>query len=383
MNPELRHLGSRIWDVVVVGAGPAGTMAAREAARLGCSVLLVDKASWPRPKVCGCCLNETALSVLEEVDLTDLPRRYGAKPLYSFQLAAGGSQSRIPLPRGMVLSREQLDRGLTEEAIASGVLFLPRTSAVLGKADTEARCLTLFNGSHSAEIKTRVVCAATGLNDSLTADNAQYSWTIAHLSRIGIGAMTGHAPDFYQDQTIYMACTDKGYVGLVRLEDDRLNIAAAVSPHFLKAAGRAGRAVEIILQQAGFPAIKNLADLSWTGTPPLSRLRSSPAGERIFFLGDAAGYTEPFTGEGIGWALLSGMAVAPLAAHAVRRWDSQLEKSWTDFLRRKIYPKQSICRWITSGVRNPLLTRGAVRILSQFPGLAQPILHKINQRDPK
>ncbi len=73
VNPELRHLGSRIWDVVVVGAGPAGTMAAREAARLGCSVLLVDKASWPRPKVCGCCLNETALSVLEEVDLTDLP----------------------------------------------------------------------------------------------------------------------------------------------------------------------------------------------------------------------------------------------------------------------------------------------------------------------
>ena len=52
------------WDAVVVGAGPAGSMAALGLARAGAAVLLVDRATFPRPKVCGCCLNGAALAAL-------------------------------------------------------------------------------------------------------------------------------------------------------------------------------------------------------------------------------------------------------------------------------------------------------------------------------
>ena len=71
---------ARSWDAVVVGAGPAGSVAARELARRGVSVLLVDKATFPRAKVCGCCLNAAALDTLAKIGLADLPRRCGAVP---------------------------------------------------------------------------------------------------------------------------------------------------------------------------------------------------------------------------------------------------------------------------------------------------------------
>ena len=66
---------SELWDAVVIGAGPAGSMTARELARLGRKVLLVDKAAFPRGKVCGCCLSGSALTTLRSVGLGGLPAR--------------------------------------------------------------------------------------------------------------------------------------------------------------------------------------------------------------------------------------------------------------------------------------------------------------------
>lgn len=78
---DLSAATARQWDVAVVGAGPAGALAARQVALAGAAVVLIDKASFPRGKVCGCCVNGAALGVLESVGLGDLPRRLGARPL--------------------------------------------------------------------------------------------------------------------------------------------------------------------------------------------------------------------------------------------------------------------------------------------------------------
>ena len=62
---------------------------------------------------------------------------------------------------------------------------------------------------------------------------------------------------------------------------------------------------------------------------PDSRRRTAPARrDRLFLLGDAAGYVEPFTGEGIAWALASGRAIAPLALRAIERWEPRLAGEW-------------------------------------------------------
>src|SRR5690242_12505527 len=89
---------ARRWDAVVVGAGPAGSVAARELARRGASVLLVDRAAFPRRKVCGSCLNLRALATLAEVGLGGLAGGLGALPLRGLSLAARGLRAWLPLP---------------------------------------------------------------------------------------------------------------------------------------------------------------------------------------------------------------------------------------------------------------------------------------------
>src|SRR5437868_6129037 len=60
------------FDVAVIGAGPAGALCARECARLGLTVLLVDRAKFPRYKVCGCCLSQGAICLLERLGLKEV-----------------------------------------------------------------------------------------------------------------------------------------------------------------------------------------------------------------------------------------------------------------------------------------------------------------------
>src|SRR5207244_156620 len=75
---ELTEAARRVWDVIVVGAGPAGSLAALQLARRSLAVLLVDQAIFPRWKVCGSCLNLRALSTLAAVGLEDMPLSLGA-----------------------------------------------------------------------------------------------------------------------------------------------------------------------------------------------------------------------------------------------------------------------------------------------------------------
>ncbi len=103
-----------------------------------------------------------------------------------------------------------------------------------------------------------------------------------------------------------MACGRRGYLGLVRLEDGRLNLAAALDPCWMRVCGGPGPAAARLLAEVGWPPVPNLAEQNWRGTPALTRQARRRAAERLFLIGDAAGYIEPFTGEGMAWALAAG-----------------------------------------------------------------------------
>src|SRR5207248_8374259 len=93
----LARAAERVWPAVVVGAGPAGALAAHELARRGVRALLVDRSVFPRGKVCGCCLSGRALATLREAGLGNLPARCGAIPLGEVCLAARGGCARLSL----------------------------------------------------------------------------------------------------------------------------------------------------------------------------------------------------------------------------------------------------------------------------------------------
>src|SRR5262249_24260788 len=161
---SLEKAAARCWDCVVVGAGPAGSLAARQAAIQGLHVLLIDRAAFPRWKVCGCCINLAALATLNAVGLPSFALRHQAVPLRTMCLAVGSRQARLRLPGGAGLSREELDSGLIEAALGVGVEFLPEPNAFrLGPSVDGARQVWLDQKPRRAAIAARVILAADGL----------------------------------------------------------------------------------------------------------------------------------------------------------------------------------------------------------------------------
>ena len=117
------------WHGIVIGAGPAGAAVAIRLARQGLRVLLVDRSSMPRPKVCGCCLSPLAVAELASLCPADaVPTPL---PLATVCLVSAGRSARIPMPGGGVLSREALDTALVRQAIAAGADWLPTMAAWL------------------------------------------------------------------------------------------------------------------------------------------------------------------------------------------------------------------------------------------------------------
>jgi menaquinone-9 beta-reductase len=379
---SLEEAALRTWGVVVVGAGPAGSTAARELARRGVNVLLVDRAAFPRWKVCGCCLNGRAARLLDEAGLSNIAAIRQAIPLKSIRFTSGGRSACVPLSDGAVLSRESLDAALIQAAVEAGAAFLPDTLAIFLKKDVKSlggdgpRRVLLQQSEKRAEVSARVVLAADGLAGQFLARTATAA-SAEFGARIGAGTTTTDAPDFYRPGVVYMACGAGGYAGMVRLEDGRLDVAAAFDACEVRGGGPGAAAVRL-LQEAGWPAPKGLAELPWRGTPPLTRHARQIAAERLFVVGDAAGYVEPFTGEGMAWALASGMAVAPLAARAAERWTPNLIQQWVAIHHRVVGRRQTVCRAAAAVLRRPWLTRLMVRLLSQAPRLAVPVISRLN-----
>ncbi|MCH7872541.1 MAG: NAD(P)/FAD-dependent oxidoreductase, partial [Planctomycetes bacterium] len=292
----------RRWDAIVIGAGPSGATAAREAALRGASVLLVDRAAFPRQKICGCCLNLRVIDALRRMRLGHLLKENGAVTLHDVKIAAGGRSATLPLPDCAALSRGRFDAALIRAAIDAGVAFLPRTNAVTECVRDGVRTVSLGAADQRVSAAAKVVIAAGGLGSDSSVRNAGIVTRVARRSRIGAAVILDDAPAAYAAGTTYMSSAPGGYVGLVRLEDGRLDVAAAFDASYVKRSGGLGRAAAEVIRRAGLPELDGLAEQRWHGTATLTRRPSQVACERLLLVGDAAGYVEPFTGEGIAGA---------------------------------------------------------------------------------
>ena len=363
-----------------MGAGPAGATAAILLARAGVRVRLIDKKPFPRPKVCGACLSGHAVAGLQAAGLSSLLDAQQAPPITAFHLGQQGRSATLPVRGGRVLSRSVFDAALVDAAIAAGVEFQPATIAEIGPADAQARQVVIrpSDSGSAAEtvLRARLVLVATGLAGlTFRGEPALRSQPVTH-ARIGLGTDAEVSGDFYTPGTIFMATHRAGYVGAVRTESLALNIAAALDPRFVRSAGGLGPAAAAVVASAGFPA-DELAELDWTGTPPLTRRPAGLAANRILLLGDAAGYVEPFTGEGMGWAIGSALAALPLALRGVEEWSPTIVPAWTAAHWAAVGRRQRMCRTVAAALRSPLLTAAAVRILGPFPAAAGPVLRHL------
>jgi len=379
---DLDAAAAHPWDVAVLGAGPAGSLAARQLAAAGAGVLLVDRKDFPRAKVCGACLNGQALAVLGSVGLGGLVDRLGAIDLDTFELRLAGRRQRFPLPAGKALGRDRLDAALIEEAIAAGAHFLPGTLARVEVGGAETRAVRLTHPGRAATLSARVVLVASGLAGHCLDDEPGVQTRVAARSRIGAGCVVREFPGSYGVGTIHMAVGRSGYVGLVRVAGGVLNVAAAFDLGFVRQAAAPARAAAAVLAEAGFDPIPALANAPWQGTPGLTRRTRPVGGHRLLLLGDAAGYVEPFTGEGMAAAFTSAQAVVPLALRGTRAWEPGLTRAWARLHHRLIGRRQLICRGLAATARHPWVARGALAVVSYAPALARGMIQRLNAPPP-
>jgi 2-polyprenyl-6-methoxyphenol hydroxylase-like FAD-dependent oxidoreductase len=136
--------------------------------------------------------------------------------------------------------------------------------------------------------------------------------------------------------------------------------------------------VERLIVEAGWPVPEGWTALNWKGTPALTRRPRQIASTRLFAVGDAAGYVEPFTGEGIARALATGIAVVPIAARAARQWRQGLVGEWSTTFRLLRGQRQLICRVAAGVLRRPWLASACIALLARSPALAAPVIRGLN-----
>lgn len=371
------------WDAVIIGAGPAGSLAAHQLASRGLRTVLVERSVFPRDKVCGGCVGARAVEQLELLGLGHVARGQGGMPLAGLQICRGSRRLMVPLSGGVAISRRTLDAALVDAAVAAGAEFRPETLATVNPAVADPaasfrRVALRTQGRAATEIAARVVLVADGLSHSSLRRLPAFESRVAERSRIGLGTVATACSKDYEPGTIYMAVGRAGYVGVVRVEQDRLNVAAAIDGRFLRQCGGPAAAIATILQQADRP-VPTVESPVWQGTPPLTRRTEQLADWRLFVLGDAAGYVEPFTGEGIAWALTAAAAVAPLAEQACTAWEQRLATLWHQRYDRLVRRRQRLCRMLTAVLKHPWAASTAWAGVSMLPSLARPLAQHLER----
>ena len=309
-------------EVVIVGAGPAGSATAIHLARAGHAVTLIDRARFPRDKACSEYLSpETVrhlatLGVLDALDAhgrtrlegTRVRAAHGASLVGRFA-DAGGSPYRST---GLAMPRRILDATLLDAARAAGVTVHEETTVrVLRAMGPDGRTLTLeAQDGTRRELSARAVVGADGLRSVIArqAGLHRQGWLkrvafVAHVEGVtGLGRVAE------------MHVGRQGYVGLNPLDHNVANVALVV-PAAL-AATAVGDAVGFFHRHLEtLPGVRGRVDASRMVrevmvTGPFAATCRRSTADGLLLVGDAADFFDPFTGEGVCSALAGGAFAA-------------------------------------------------------------------------
>ncbi len=305
-------------DVVVVGAGPAGTAAAITAVDRGLKVICVDKAHFPRDKTCGDGLTANALRLLEHLGVS-APDLGAALPMFvreTVLVSPSGRRVELPLPNdgahAAVVSRLSLDATLVDVARRRGVDIREGWTLEGVTGDADRVHLTSADG---ATLDARHVIAADGHWSSVRrALDPQASRDLGEWH-----AVRQYFDGVDEDRlwVIFERDLLPGYAWIFPLPGGRANVGFGV----LRSDGRSGRALKDLWPD--LLSRRVIRDVLGPDAEPSESVRAWPiptryepdrlVSGRIFFAGDSAGVVDPMTGEGIAQAIETGM----LAAEAI------------------------------------------------------------------
>jgi flavin-dependent dehydrogenase len=309
---------AEIFDLVIVGAGPAGAAAALRGRALDATVCVVEKCKFPRPRVCGGWIGPSGVALLREMGVEAKPAggaEFVGLRIYSIDLKKSATVKDKELA-GWIVDRAKLDAALAAKAKAAGAelrfgasiesVTLGEDRATLKLADGDmvtGRILLLADGIHSPTARQANLPAAGRSQDMahfVHADGPAIKGALGMDVVIGAGRIV-------QIGTIVRA-TDRTRISLAtRTKPD-----AALQCFDVIAKAAAG--LGLAPAELGTPI---------TGVVPLGAALDidSHVGKRCMLIGDAGGFVATFSGEGVYPALRSGAIAAEVACKAIKsRW---------------------------------------------------------------
>jgi len=359
-----------VADVVVVGAGPAGATAATVLARAGRSVVVIDKAVFPRDKCCGDGLTTLALRELEPLGLQPKMVPNWKTVDAAWLRSPSGREVCLPLPPDGIFAattpRRELDAALVEIAEDAGAEVLQGHSLDGIRSGTS---LVEVDVAGHGTIEARYVIAADGMwsptRKALGVGETGYlgEW---HAFRQYARNVTGPAAErlivWFEPDLL------PGYMWSFPLPDGRANVGFGVQRNGVRRVRDMKSEWEDLLQRPhiveALGAGYELEDRHTAWPIPAGIDRATLTAGRVCFVGDAAMATDTMTGEGIGQALLTGRLAAEAIIAGGALQPDRVMHQYRSTVRHHLLADHKMSALLSRVLSHETGARGAIRVLA-------------------
>ncbi|MCI0353530.1 MAG: NAD(P)/FAD-dependent oxidoreductase [Acidobacteria bacterium] len=367
-------MASLDYDLAVIGGGPAGTSAAITAARGGVRVLLAERGRLPRHKVCGEFVSAEALGQLTALlgRVTPFP---GAPLIGRARIFVDEQMREAPVePPAVSISRYELDAALWQAAEDTG-------------ADARQQfAITAIHGSGpftlatvAGEVRVRGVIDASGRWSNLAPQTRNSGGSATGERWIGL---KGHYVEAASANSVDLHIFDGGYCGVQPISKDAINACALVRPETARTLLRVFAKDRTLWRRS----------LEWqpltdaVSTSPIFFREPTPVRNGVLCAGDAAGFIDPFVGDGISLALCGGALAARslvpwfeervTLSSAARTYQSDYQRAFLPIFRKASRIRQlfSLPRAVRAPVLAALRSRHVAGwlVTATRPGVKQP-----------
>lgn len=378
------------FDLVIVGAGPAGTTAALFAHRKGLRVLLIDKAVFPRDKICGDAISGKSVSILKRLNLVEKLEQREAIDSWGVTFSGPyGDEVGIPFKSeqtteipGYIARRWVFDHLLAQEVLAEGIAFWQNaTFKSLRKEGDVVKGVVIEKEGDLVNVDAPIVLGADGAYSQVAKalgftqlDEKHYCAGV----RIYYEGVTGfHAKNHVELHFVEEAIP--GYFWIFPMQNGLANVGVGMLSYEIKKNDI--KLKEVLDKMINHPKfVSRFADAKAIGVVkgwglPLGSQPRPLAGNGWMLLGDAGSLIDPFTGEGIGNAMLSGEVAAKWAfeAHQNQQFDATFLKSYEAEVLRKLSSELKISHLLQKLSRWKWLMNTVIAKASRNPEIAEAI----------
>jgi geranylgeranyl reductase family protein len=376
-----------IRDVVIVGAGPAGAVAAAGLARRGRDVLVLDRSSFPRDKVCGDGIPPGTVELLGRVGMGETIREAGFHRVDRIRVVApsgraweAGFRPRRPGLEFYIAPRARFDALVLDHALACGASFRRSRVGALLRDGARVSGVVTADGER---IKARVTIGADGATSVVARELGVMPWPRGRRDV----AIRGYADGFETApravEFFLLRPLLPGYGWVFPLGGRRANVGVIVSVDSLERSR--GSLANLLDQFLASEAMRGRADGTTLSSVASWQLPLAAAGgpgrafDGAILAGDAGGFVDPLTGEGIHTAVLTGTIAAEVVDAALERtprgslteYDTRCVKEMGRLIRRS----ERCRRWL-AGV--PAALESLVLLANASPRLFRGWLNHVS-----